>query len=268
MNTTRCIFVCAIVVATQGLIWATLQLREIHAGTKTKNMHRKSAMGFKDAAHVLRDHEEQDRAQAPRQTQLTPKPHVPKTSIRARSPITIQLASSITRSPTVAARTEVRHNVVGGPMPSRYHIVDRKNPETKPCPTRLTMFAPELKGETCRGDINMIWAVATYKSIGADPLQYEKATVLSPVQTAADIRPRKRSRVNRMIDHNRSNTNVAALFVADPFLVPYFYDSQRNIVWKGRKAQPDRQHPGSCSLKFWTQMTRKARSVSMYHMTI
>ena len=81
----------------------------------------------------------------------------------------------------------------------------------------------------------MIWAVATYKSIGADPLKYEKATVLSPVQTAADIRPRKRSRVNRMIDHKRSNTDVAALFVADPFLVPYFYDSQRNIVLERAK---------------------------------
>ena len=237
MNTTRCIFVCAIVVAIQGLIWATLQLREMHAGinVETKIMHRKSAMGFKGAIHDLRDHGQQDRAQNRRQTPFTEKPNVPKTSIRTRSPITTQTASNITRSPTVAAGTEIRHNVVGGPMPSRYHIVDLKNPETKPCPTRLTMFAPELKGETCRGDINMIWAVATYKSIGADPLQYEKATVLSPVQTAADIRPRKRSRVNRMIDHKRSNTDVAALFVADPFLVPYFYDSQRNIVLERAK---------------------------------
>ena len=134
----------------------------MHAGinVETKIMHKKSGMGLTGVIHDLRDHGQQDRAQNRRQTPFTEKPNVSKTSIRTRSPITTQAASNITRSPTVAAGTEIRHNVVGGPMPSRYHIVDLKNPETKPCPTRLTMFAPELKGETCRGDINMIWAVA------------------------------------------------------------------------------------------------------------
>ena len=39
-----------------------------------------------------------------------------------------------------------------------------------------------------------------------------------------------------MIQHNPSNANVAALFVADPFLVPYFYDSQGNIALSREKA--------------------------------
>ena len=114
MNTTRCIFVCALVVAVQGLIWATLQLREMHAGinVETKIMHKKSGMGLTGVIHDLRDHGQQDRAQNRRQTPFTEKPNVSKTSIRTRSPITTQAASNITRSPTVAAGASMSAGVL------------------------------------------------------------------------------------------------------------------------------------------------------------
>ena len=72
MNTTRCI-VCAIVVATQGTIWATLQLREMHAGinVETKIMH-KSGMGLTGVIHDLETmgsrigHKTEDRHRLPK----------------------------------------------------------------------------------------------------------------------------------------------------------------------------------------------------------
>eukprot|EP00943_MAST-04B_sp_MAST-4B-sp1_P004024 g4024.t1 len=127
---------------------------------------------------------------------------------------------------------------VGSRMLARYNIVNTKNPEKNNCPKRLTMFAPKLKNQKCRGDINMIWAVATYQSTGIDPINYNTATIFNPVQTAADVKPS--SKLKKKTGRNTpSNDNIKALFVADPFLVPYYYNDANKIVSDRKQYEHD-----------------------------
>ena len=82
-----------------------------------------------------------------------------------------------------------------------YNITAFKNPETLKCPYQLTSLAPKWKNKNCRGDINMIWSVATYT---ANNGIFSESIVHNPRQTAADV-------------HRKS---MPALFIADPFLIP------------------------------------------------
>lgn len=84
-----------------------------------------------------------------------------------------------------------------------YNITRVDNPEMRRCPFAAYVRAPALQKQNCRGDINMIWSVATI-SIEGSTSRPVKAIVHNPVQTAGDVR----------------DASLQALFVADPFLFP------------------------------------------------